>query len=425
MNKELLSIFEYLEREKGIKRELIAKAIEDSMIVAARKGNLHMNNVTVSVDLKTADITAVAEKEIVETVEYPEEEISLEEAIEIDPNSKVGDWIDVIIDPVQFGRIAAQTARQIISQKLRSAERDVIYEEYRHREKELITGTVCRVTKGRTLIIDLGKVEALLPARHYPQTERWHLGDKLLALLYEVQDTENGGAEVVLTRSHPEFVQALFTQEVPEISDGTVVIKKIVREAGYRTKIAVSTSDPKVDPVGACVGVRGSRVKNIIRELGGEKIDILSYSEDPSIMLKHAINPCEPRKVDFCDDTNTITLIVDDEYYPALIGSKGLNARLTGELVDARIEVHKVSEYQKEMELERQRMALEEDPALDEPITDIPEVNALIRDNIISAGFDTPRKLLAVKPGDLAKSADISLLMAENILDQISKQHRN
>ncbi len=424
MNKELLAIFEYLEREKGIKRELITRAIEDSLVIAARKGNKHMNNVSVSVDPKTGDIIALAEKEIVEKVEYPEEEISLDEAKELDPNSRVGDWIDVMVEPELFGRIAAQTARQVISQKLRGAERDVIYEEYRHRVGELISGTVRRITKGHTLIVDLGKVEALLPGRFYPKTERYHLGDKVLALLYEVQDTENGGAEVILTRSHPDFVISLFAAEVPEISDGIISIKKAVREAGYRTKMAVYASDMRVDAVGACVGVRGSRVKNIIRELGGEKIDILPHSDDPAMLLKNALSPLEPKKVDFCDETNTVTLIVEDEDYPAILGKKGINARLTGELIGARIEVHKVSEYQKEMTSLRQRISLEEDDTLDQEIDSIPEINSLIVDNLVASGFNTARKIFASSPQDIAKSADISLQMAENILEQLSKQHR-
>ncbi|MBM3201438.1 MAG: transcription termination/antitermination protein NusA [Chlamydiae bacterium] len=424
MNKELLAIFEYLEREKGIKRDFITKAIEDALVVAARKGNKHMNNVSVTVDPRSGTITAIAEKEIVEKVEYPDEEISLEEAKQLDPYSKVGDWIDVIVDPQQFGRIAAQTARQVISQKLRGAERDVIYEEYRHRVGELISGTVRRVTKGHTLVVDLGKVEALLPGRFYPKTERYHIGDKVLALLYEVQDTENGGAEVILTRSHPDFVIALFSGEVPEISDGIIHIKKAVREAGYRTKMAVYTSDMKIDAVGACVGVRGSRVKNIIRELGGEKIDILPYSEDPSVLLKNALSPLVPKKVDFCDETNTVTLIVEDEDYPAILGKKGINARLTGDLIGARIEVHKVTEYQKEMAALRETMAQEEDSSLDEEIDSISEINQLIVDNLISSGFNTPRKIFASTPQEIAKLADISLQMVESILEQLSKKYR-
>lgn len=422
MNKEMLAIFEYLEREKGVKRDVVVSAIEDAMMVAARKGQQGMNNVTISIDSKSGEMTCVAEKEIVESVEYPDEEISLEEARELDPNAQIGDWIDIDINPEQFGRIAAQVARQMISQKLRGAERDVIYEEYRHRVGELISGTIRRVTKGHTLIIDLGKIEAILPGRFYPKTEKYHIGDKVLALLYEVQDTENGGAEVILSRSHPEFVSALFAQEVPEISDGIVTINKIVRDAGFRTKMAVSSSDMKIDAVGACVGVRGTRVKNVIREVNNEKIDVLPYSEDSFVLLKNALSPAEIQKAEYDEEENLITLVTNDEDYPAVLGKRGNNVRLTSELVGVRIEIHKMSEYQKELSYERRKLALAEDETLDQPLTKVEGVNQLIIDNIISAGFDTPRKILQTTPTDLSKQADISLQMADDLLEKLRKQ---
>ena len=237
------------------------------------------------------------EKEIVDEVEVPAQEISLEDARKIDPECEIGQFIDVVATPKDFGRIAAQKARQIITQKLRGAERDVIYEEYRHRVNELISGTVKRFVRGSNIIVDLGKVEAIMPMKQYPKTEKYHIGEKVLALLLEVNDTENGGAEVVLSRSHPEFVRQLMIQEVPEINDGTVIIDKIVREAGYRTKLTVRSTDPKVDPVGACVGMRGIRVKNVVSELHNEKIDIIPFSQDPIELLQNALSPIEIRKI--------------------------------------------------------------------------------------------------------------------------------
>ena len=286
MNKDLVAIFEYLEREKGIKRDVVISAIEESLYVAARK-SIHggLINVSVQVNPKTGDINVTAQKEVVELVTIPEEEISLAEARVLHPDCELGQWVDISVIPQDFGRIAAHTAGQIISQKLRHAERDVIYEEYRHRINEIVSGTVKKVIREATLIIDLGKVEAILPSRFYPKTEVYKVGDRVQALLFEVRDTENGGAEVVLSRSHPEFVAQLFSQEVPEIADDIIVIEKIVRAAGYRTKIAVSSQDPKVDPVGACVGVRGNRVKNIIRELNNEKIDIIPFSSNTTTLL--------------------------------------------------------------------------------------------------------------------------------------------
>ncbi len=422
MNKDLIAIFEYLEREKGIKRDLIVKAIEEALIAAGRRGTQWMNNIQVKIDSKTGNISTIAEKEIVEKVEYPAEEIALEEARLLDPNCQIGDWIDVDVQPQDFGRIAAQVARQMISQKLKGAERDVIYEEYRHRIGELISGTVRRVTKGNTLIIDLGKVEGILPGRFYPKSEKYHIGEKVLALLHDVQDTENGGAEVILSRSHPEFVSALFAQEVPEVSDGIIQINKIVRDAGFRTKMAVSSTDPKIDAVGACVGVRGTRVKNIIRELNNEKIDVIPYSSDTFVLLKNSFSPSEIRKAEFNEEENIVTLVIEDEDYPSILGKKGNNVRLTSELIGVKVEVHKMSEYQKELTILRRQIALSEDPELDKPLEKINDINQLVVDNIVSAGLDTPRKLLKTSTQEVAKLADISLEMADKLLEQVKNQ---
>lgn len=421
MNKDLIAMFEYLEREKGINRDIIVNAIEEALVTAARKGGRGMTNISVTVNQKTGDILAMTEKEIVETVNYPAEEISLEEAREIDPDCSEGQWLEIEIEPESFGRIAANVARQMISQKIRGAEKEVIYDEYRHRIGELISGTVRRVTKGHTLIIDLGKIEAILPGRFYPKSEKYHIEDRILTLLYDVQETENGGAEVVLSRSHPDFVAALFASEVPEISDGVIEIKKIVRDAGYRTKMAVTTTNDKIDPVGACVGMRGARVKNIIRETGGEKIDILPYSEDPFILLKNALSPCEIKQAEFFEDENRVMLIVNDEDYPIVLGKHGSNARLTGELVGMKIDFHKKSEYQKKMILERKQLSLLDNPLLDEKITALEGINSLVLGNVVSTGYDTPRKILETTPLDLSTKSDISLEMAENILEEVKK----
>ncbi|CCB86909.1 transcription elongation protein nusA [Parachlamydia acanthamoebae UV-7] len=286
MNKDLIAIFEYLEREKGIKRNIVVAAIEESLRAAAKKSISGASNVTVTINPKSGNIDVYCEKEIVEEVEVEAQEISLQDAREIDPDCEIGQFIDVVATPKDFGRIAAQKARQIITQKLRNAERDVIYEEYRHRTNELISGTIKRFVRGSNVVIDLGKVEAIMPTKHYPKTEKYHVGEKVLALLYEVNETENGGAEVVLSRSHPEFVKQLMMQEVPELNDGIVVIDRIVREAGYRTKMTVRSTDSKIDPVGSCVGMRGIRVKNVVRELNNEKIDIIPYSQDPVELLQ-------------------------------------------------------------------------------------------------------------------------------------------
>ena len=423
MNKDLVAIFEYLEREKGIKRDVIIAAIEESLKAAARKSIKGLINVSVQINSKTGIIDVIAQKEVVEKVTIPEEEISLEEARQINPTANIGDWIDITVTPQDFGRIAAQTARQVIAQKLRTAERDVIYEEYRHRQGEIISGSVKRVVRGATLIVDLGKVEAILPERYYPKIERYNVGDRVQAILLEVHDTENGGAEVILSRSHPQFVEQLFIQEVPELADGTVAIEKIVRDAGYRTKLAVHSFDAKVDPVGACVGIRGTRVKNIIRELNNEKIDIFPFSEDPVQLLQNALAPIQIKKINVSESGDTVSIVVADEDYPTVLGKRGMNARLNGQLINAELLVQKMSDYQAALSIERAQMASVADPTLDQPLH-IEGMSSLIVESLISAGYDTPRKLLSSSPQELATIPEISLEMADKILEQIRKKLR-
>ncbi|NGX47305.1 MAG: hypothetical protein K1000chlam3_00678 [Chlamydiae bacterium] len=421
MNKDLVAIFEYLEREKGIKRDIIINAIEEALRVAARKSIKGLINISVKVDSKSGNIEVFAQKEVVEKVTIPEEEISLEEAQALNPNVEISDWVDIEATPEDFGRIAAQTARQVIAQKLRSAERDVIYEEYRHRINEIISGSVKRVVRGATLIVDLGKVEAILPDRFYPKTERYNVGERVQALLYEVRDTESGGAEVVLSRSHPEFVRQLFLQEVPELEDETVHIERIVRDAGYRTKIAVSSSDFKVDPVGACVGVRGTRVKNVIHELNNEKIDILPFSADKVQFLENALAPIEIKKISLSEDESTISIVVEDESYPIVLGKHGMNIRLCGQLIGIELNVQRMSEYQTTMNIQRAQLALMDDPSLDETLK-IEGMSSLIIDSLISAGYDTPRKVLRASPSELASIPEISTDMIDKILEDVRQK---
>ncbi len=422
MNKDLIAVFEYLEREKGIKREIVISAIEESLHAAAQKSINGAANITVTINPKTGNIDVYCEKEIVDEVEVSAQEISLEAARAIDPDCQIGQFLDVIATPKDFGRIAAQKARQVITQKLRGAERDVIYEEYRHRANELISGTVKRFVRGSNIVIDLGKVEAIMPMKHYPKTEKYNIGDRVLALLLEVSDTEGGGAEVILTRSHPNFVSQLMSQEVPEINDGTVVIDKIVREAGYRTKLTVHTTDSKVDPVGACVGMRGSRIKNVVRELHNEKIDIIPSSQDPVELLQNALNPIEIRKINVSEEDKTIAIIVEDEDFAAVIGKKGMNARLNSQLIGYHLDVQRMGDYNRAMALQRTELASSEDTTLDEPLTEIEGLNKLIFEHLVAEGFNTPRMLLTASPEKLASIPGISIETADKILEQIRKQ---
>ena len=422
MNKDLIAIFEYLEREKGIKREIVINAIAESLRTAARKSVKGLGEkVSVEIHPKTGEIEVYTQKKIVEKVANPQEEISIDEARALEPECQIGQWLEIAITPQDFGRIAAQAARQIISQKLKGAERDVIYEEYRHRIGEIISGTIKRFIRGRTIVVDLGKVEAILPERNYPKLERYNVGDKVQALLYEVRDTEAGGAEVILTRSHPEFVAALFTQEVPELHDKTVAIEKIARDPGYRTKLAVRSYDPKVDPVGTCVGVRGTRIKNIIRELNNEKIDVVPYAEDPIQLLQNLLAPSEIRKLKVHE--HKYSIVVMDEDYPTVIGKKGMNARLIGQMLGKDIEVQKLSEYQKILAVHMAELADSEDPVFDDKIR-IEGVSGLITESLVSAGFDTLRKLMKADPTEIpAKVPGVNYYdLADKVLEQTRKR---
>jgi len=422
MNKDLIAVFEYLEKEKGINREVIIKAIEESLCIAARKNISGASNVTVKINSKSGDIDVLCEKEIVNEVEVPAQEISLEEARKFDPDCEIGQYIDVIVTPRDFGRIAAQKARQVITRKLKNAERDVIYEEYRHRIHDIVSGTVKKFVRGANAIVDLGKVEALMPMREYPKTEKYHIGDKVTALLKEVVDNDQGGADVILSRSATDFVEQLMAQEVPEISDNIIEIVQIVREPGYRTKLVVKTNDDKLDPVGACVGVRGMRIKNVVRELNNEKIDIVPFAASPVDLLENALAPIEIRKISINEEDKVISLVVEDDDYGAVIGKKGMNARLCGQLIGHELEVQKMSEYRMTVAIQRTELAESEDPTLDEPLNEIPGINSFIFDQLAAEGYNTARKLLLVSVEELARIPGISLELAERIIEQIRKQ---
>ncbi len=422
MNKDLIAIFEYLEREKGIKREIVINAIADSLRAAARKSVKGLGEkVSVEIHPKTGEIEVFTQKKIVEKVVSPSDEISIEDARTMESECQVGQWLEISITPQDFGRIAAQAARQIITQKLKGAERDVIYEEYRHRAGEIISGTVKRFIRGRTIVVDLGKVEAILPERNYPKLERYNPGEKVQALLLEVRDTDNGGAEVILTRSHPQFVEQLFEQEVPELHDKTIAIEKIVRDPGYRTKLAVRSYDPKVDPVGTCVGVRGSRIKNIIRELNNEKIDVVPFSDDPIQLLQNLLAPAESRKMKVYEDR--VWMVVMDEDYPTVIGKKGMNARLIGQMIGKEIDVQKISEYQKILTIQMAELADQAEPAFDERLK-IEGVSGLIIESLVGAGYDTLRKFMQSTPADIpAKVPGVNYYdLADKILEQTRKK---
>lgn len=424
MNKDLIAIFDYMERERGIKREIIIEAIEESLLLAARKSVQDIPDVEVRLDPKSGAIEIIAQKRVVSKVQISQEEISLKDALKLDPDAQLEQVLYVSVTPRDFGRIAAHKARQVIAGRLKMAERDVIYAEYRDRVNEIVSGSVKRFARGADLVIDLGKVEALMPMREYPKVETYQVGDRVVALLKEVQDTPTGGAEVILSRSSPEFVRQLMMSEIPEIGEDNVSVEKICRDPGYRTKIIVRSHDARIDPVGACIGIRGSRIKAIIRELNNEKVDVIAYNPNPVQLLQNLLDPIIIKKIQVDEDNGEVEIVVDDETYAVVLGKRGSNARLCGEVLGVHLIVQKMSIYQKKVFAERRELSLLEAPEMNEGVR-LEGISSLFLDNLSEAGFETYGKLIAAMPEDLAAVPGISFELADRILEQTTDKVRN
>jgi len=325
-------------QDKGIPEELILKTIENTLVAAYKRRFGNADNAIVRFDEDNRVVSIYAEKKVVDGVYDPVSEIDLEEARELDPNAELGDDLRIEVDPKDFDRIAVQSAKQTAHQTIREIQKDSLYSEFKDKEGEIIIGYYQRERKG-TIYVDLGKVEGILPIKYQSPRELYHVNDRIKALITEVNKTP-AGLQVVLSRTHTDFVRAIFELEVPEIYDKVVEIHKIVREAGYRTKLAVHSNRDDVDPVGACVGLKGSRIQNVIRELEGEKVDILKYDPDPRKFIKNALSPAEVRDVIILDEGKHQALAVVAETQLSLaIGKQGLNVRLANRLVDWNIDV--------------------------------------------------------------------------------------
>ena len=341
MTSEIQVLFEYYEKEKGIPRDTMVEALSTALLSAARKSVGPARELRVDVNPDKGDIVAVAKLIASENVNSPYEEISMEIARKINPEAQLGDEIEVKVTPKDFGRIAAQTARQTMMQQLRIAEKAMIYDEFKDRAGDIVGGTVRRFDKS-DVMVDLGKFEGTMPSRERVTTDQYSIGDRIRAYVVAV---ENGsrGPEIILSRSHPNFVRRLFEFEVSEIADQTVVIRGIAREPGFRTKVAVYSADPKVDPVGACVGLRGARVKNIVRELNNEKVDIIRWSEDLTEFVTDALKPAIIRSIEIDEAEKQVRVTVDEEELSKAIGRRGQNARLTSRLLGWDVQIEKDS----------------------------------------------------------------------------------
>src|SRR6201996_3767366 len=413
MASPLYQSIELLRREKGIEPGIVVGAVEEAIALATRKYYKTQENMRGELNKETGEITAYVYKTVVpgdEEIEDPVNEITLAEANELAPGVEVGSEIRLYRDTSPLGRIAAQLAKQVIFQKVREAERDTVFQEYAHREKEVLNATVKRV-EGQDVIFDLGKAEARCPKREQSRLEQFSVGERVRVVLIKVDRAANG-PQVIGSRAAPELVQNLFQSEVPEIYDNTVVIRATAREAGERTKIAVQSRDKDVDPVGACVGMKGMRVQSIIRELRGEKIDIIEYSEEITTFAEKALQPAKVSRVSITDlNDKQIEVIVDDTQLSLAIGKKGQNVRLAAKLLQWKIDIK--TEEEKRQEVESQMQAMSGGPTT--PIEQVSDLGEAILEKLIAAGITTVEELADLTPEQLEEVPGIGEKTVEKI----------
>jgi N utilization substance protein A len=410
----LYQTIELLSQEKGIDPGIVVGAVEEAIALATRKFYKTQENMRGELNKETGEITAYIYKTVVadeEPIEDPLNQITLTEANALAPGAEVGSEIRLYRDTRPLGRIAAQLAKQVIFQKVREAERDTVFQEYAHREKEVLNATVKRI-EGQDVIYDLGKAEARCPKREQSRLEQFSIGERVRVVLLKV-DRAAKGPQVIVSRAAPELVSNLFQSEVPEIYDNTVVIKAIAREAGERTKIAVQSRDKDVDPVGACVGMKGMRVQSIIRELRGEKIDIIEFSDEITTFAEKALQPAKVSRVSIADLTDKqLEVIVDDTQLSLAIGKKGQNVRLAAKLLGWKIDIK--SEEEKRQEVEQQMQDLTGGPST--PIEQVTELGDGIIQKLVAAGITTVESLADMTPEQLEEIPGIG----EKTLERIS-----
>ncbi|HOQ06214.1 MAG TPA: transcription termination factor NusA [Clostridiales bacterium] len=348
MSAELIRALDQLEKERGIEKEVLIEAIEAALVSAYKKNFGTSQDVRISIDRDTGEVKVFALKKVTAKPKDENSEISLEDALKLDSRYEENDIAEVEVTPRKFGRIAAQTAKNVVMQRIREAERNLIFEEYFNKEGDIVTGIVQRIER-RNVIIDLGKAEAIMLPSEQTNGEEYRFNDRLKVYIVEVKKTTKG-PQILVSRTHPGLVKRLFELEVPEIHDGTVEIKSISREAGSRTKIAVYSKDPNVDPIGACVGQRGTRVQAIVDELRGEKIDIIKWSSDPEEYISSSLSPAKVVRVDADEENRTARVIVPDFQLSLAIGKEGQNARLAAKLTGWKIDIKSESQYRAAIE---------------------------------------------------------------------------
>ena len=424
MTNDIKALIDYYEREKGLSREKILLALESAFLSAYRKmvpGSGSINYLRAEINVDKGKVRIFADLEVVPDEEYSDKfnQIPLSLAVKLDKNAVLHDLLPTNITPKGFGRIAVQTARQTMHQKLLDAEKEMLYDEFKDRAGDLVTGTIRRFEKG-DIFVDLGKFEGVMTSRERVPNEDYSVGDRMRFYVVEVR-TEARGPEVILSRSHPNLVRRLFESEVVEIGDQTVEIHGIAREAGYRTKVAVISHDDKVDPVGACVGMRGARVKNIVRELNNEKVDILEWTEDPVTFVREALSPVEPREITVDEEARKIFVIVqDDKDLSKAIGRRGQNARLTSRLMgwDVQVRVFDVQEAEKRQSQAAAEEVMRQCQAAAKTLSEqleIPEETAM---GLVTMGGTDLVALTGFEASDIAESMGIPAEEAAQILNK-------
>lgn len=346
---DIKRVIDQVSREKGIDPEVLINTLKEAIVSAARKKLGPRADIEVHYDGKTGEVEVFHFKEVVEEVEFPDNELTLEQGYEYDSECEIGDSLGIRIDTEEFGRIAAQSAKQVIIQKMREAERNAVFENFIHKKGKIINGIVQRFDRG-SIIVNLGQAEAVLRPRDQMPRENYKRGDRIRAYVLDVLE-ESKGAQIILSRTHPEFLMELFKTEVPEVAEGIVTLQGAARVPGVRAKIAVSSTDSDVDPVGACVGMKGNRVQNIVQELRGEKIDIVQWSPDVARFVCNALSPAEISRVIIDEDNRSMEVIVNDEYLSIAIGKGGQNVSLACEITGWHLEVTSEEEYSREVKL--------------------------------------------------------------------------
>ena len=356
MTKELCHVIDQISREKGISKDILIEALESALLSAMRKKYGGRSNIFLNIDRQKCNIILYETKTVVTDVQNPFEEISLKDAKALHPEKNEGDTVEFPLDLHDLGRIAAQTAKQVIFQRVREAERDVIFNDFKDKAGQIISGVIMRREKG-FYFLNLGKAEAILPIKDTLPNENLKRGDTVKAIIEDVRITAKG-PEIIISRTSPQFVAGLFKMEVPEINEGLVMIKNIVREPGERTKIAVYSKDTAIDPVGSCVGMKGTRVQTIVRELRGERIDIIPWTDDPRMLIARALSPASIDKIGINEDGKTAMVVVNDQQLSLAIGKKGQNVRLAMKLTGWDIDIISDTEYSK-IRMEETDKALE------------------------------------------------------------------